>query len=102
MKTALALILISSSLLAACSETPIEEQGKGAQVSAETEIAQEAKSLEKAADEAVEILRKDSDAALIEEQNELPPPSTNDGTTDGEPVAPASDKNEEQARNPAR
>lgn len=51
-------------ILAACSETPIEEQGEEAIAEQEIQIQEDAQSLEKAADEAVRALEKDIDAEL--------------------------------------
>ncbi len=51
-------------VLAACSETPIEEQGEEAIAEMEKQIQEDAQSLEKAADEAVKALEEDIDAEL--------------------------------------
>ncbi len=50
--------------LAACSETPVEEQGEEAIAEMEKQIQEEAQSLEEAADEAVKALKEDIDAQL--------------------------------------
>lgn len=50
--------------LAACSETPVEEQGDEAIAETEKQIQEEAQSLEEAADEAVKLLEQDIDAQL--------------------------------------
>lgn len=50
--------------LAACSETPVEEQGEEAIAEMETQIQEEAQSLEEAADEAVKALEEEIDAQL--------------------------------------
>lgn len=44
-------------IIAACSETPLEEQGGGTEVAIEKQIEGDAKSLEAAADEAVNVLQ---------------------------------------------
>ena len=51
-------------MLAACSETPIEEQGEEAIAEQERQIEEDARALEKAADEAVKALEEDIDAEL--------------------------------------
>jgi len=50
--------------LAACSETPVEEQGDEAIAERETQIQEEAQSLEEAADDAVKALEEDIDAQM--------------------------------------
>ena len=54
-------------ILAACSETPIEDQGEEAIAEMETEIEEDAQSLEEAADEAVKTLAEDIDAQLADD-----------------------------------
>ncbi len=51
-------------LLAACSETPVEDQGDEAIAAHAEDIEQEARSLEQAADEAVKAMEEDIDAEL--------------------------------------
>ena len=51
-------------MLAACSETPIEEQGEEAIAEQEIQIQEDAQSLEEAADAAVKALEEDIDAEL--------------------------------------
>lgn len=51
--------------LAACSETPVEEQGDEAIAEMEKQIQEEAQSLEEAADEAVKALEEEIDAQLV-------------------------------------
>ncbi len=54
-------------VVAACSETPVEEQGEEAIAEREIEIEEDARSLEEAADEAVRALEEDIDAELAAE-----------------------------------
>lgn len=54
-------------MLAACSETPVEEQGEEAIAEQETEIKEAARSLEEAADEAVKALEEEIDAEMTTE-----------------------------------
>ncbi len=61
------LIGLSVLLLAACSETPVEEKGDEAIAEMEAEIEEDAKSLEEAADEAVKALAEDIDAEMAAE-----------------------------------
>ena len=63
MKTANALIP-ALLMLAACSETPVEERGEAAIAEMEQKIEDDAQSLEEAADEAAEVLAKEIDAQL--------------------------------------
>ena len=63
MKTANALIP-ALLMLAACSETPVEERGEAAIAEMEQKIEEDAQSLEEAADEAAEVLAKEIDAQL--------------------------------------
>lgn len=51
-------------ILAACSESPIEDQGEAAIAEQENSIEKDAQSLEEAADEAVKALAEDIDAEL--------------------------------------
>ena len=51
-------------LLAACSETPVEEKGDEAIAEMEVQIQEDAQSLEEAADKAVKALSEDIDAEL--------------------------------------
>tara|TARA_R110002033_G_scaffold89424_6_gene139583 strand:- start:104 stop:352 length:249 start_codon:yes stop_codon:yes gene_type:complete len=57
-------LVLTALLLAACSETPVEEKGDEAIAEMESQIEEEAKSLEEAADEAVKALAEDIDAEL--------------------------------------
>ena len=66
MKTANALIP-ALLMLAACSETPVEERGEAAIAEMEQKIEEDAQSLEEAADEAAEVLAKEIDAQLATE-----------------------------------
>ena len=66
MKTANALIP-ALLMLAACSETPVEERGEAAIAEMEQKIEDDAQSLEEAADEAAEVLAKEIDAQLATE-----------------------------------
>ncbi|QJB68206.1 hypothetical protein [Parasphingorhabdus halotolerans] len=66
MKFAAALPL-SLFFVSACSETPIEEHGGEAAAEMEQQIEAEAKTLEQAADEAVEILDAEIEAELEDE-----------------------------------
>jgi len=59
-----ALILPAALILAACSETPVEEKGDEAIAEHEIQIEQDAQSLEEAADKAVKALEADIDAEL--------------------------------------
>lgn len=54
-------------LVAACSETPVEEQGEEAVAEREMQIEEDALSLEEAADEAVKALEADIDSQLAAE-----------------------------------
>lgn len=63
MKTANALIP-ALLMLAACSETPVEERGEAAIAEMEQKIEDDAQSLEEAGDEAAEVLAKEIDAQL--------------------------------------
>ena len=63
MKTANALIP-ALLMLAACSETPVEERGEAAIAEMEQKIEEDAQSLEEAADEAAQVLAKEIDAQL--------------------------------------
>lgn len=58
------LIALTALILAACSETPVEEKGDAAIAEMEAEIEQDAQTLEEAADEAVKALAEDIDAEL--------------------------------------
>jgi hypothetical protein len=58
------LILPAALILAACSETPVEEKGDEAIAEHEIQIEQDAQSLEEAADKAVKALEEDIDAEL--------------------------------------
>lgn len=51
-------------ILAACSQTPVEEQGDEAIAEHEIQIQEDAKSLEEAADAAVRALEEDIEAEL--------------------------------------
>lgn len=51
-------------LLAACSETPVEEKGDAAIAEMEAQIEQDAQSLQDAADEAAKVMAEDIDAEL--------------------------------------
>ena len=51
-------------MLAACSETPLEERGEEAIKELEVKIEEDAQSLEEAADEAAKVLAEDIDAQL--------------------------------------
>ena len=59
-----ALLLPAIVLLAACSETPVEDMGEEAIAAHEQQIEEDALSLEQAADEAVKALEEDIDAEL--------------------------------------
>lgn len=59
-----AFLALTALLLAGCSETPVEEKGDAAIAEMDTQIEQEAQSLEEAADEAVKALAEDIDAEL--------------------------------------
>ncbi|VWX57388.1 hypothetical protein [Sphingorhabdus sp. 109] len=61
---ALPLLGLSLLLLAACSETPMEEQGDEAIAEMEAEIEEDARSLEEAAAEAARVMAEDIDAEL--------------------------------------
>ncbi|MGB5725079.1 MAG: hypothetical protein WBM39_11760 [Parasphingorhabdus sp.] len=54
-------------ILAACSETPIEERGEEAIAEMESQIEKDARSLEEAADESVKALEKDIDSQLADD-----------------------------------
>ena len=58
---------LSLFFVSACSETPIEEQGAEAVAEMEQQIEDDAKTLEQAADEAVEILDAEIQAELEDE-----------------------------------
>ncbi|MEJ6595462.1 hypothetical protein [Parasphingorhabdus sp.] len=58
------LILPAALILAACSETPVEDKGNEAIAEMENQIEQESQSLEEAADKAVKALEEDIDAEL--------------------------------------
>ena len=58
------LILPAALILAACSETPVEDKGNEAIAEMENQIEQESQSLEEAADKAVKALEEDIDAGL--------------------------------------
>lgn len=58
------LILPVALIVAACSETPIDEQGDAAIAELEKEIEEEAQTLEEAADEAYLALEADIDSEL--------------------------------------
>lgn len=58
------LILAAALILAACSESPVEEKGSEAIAEHEIQIEQEAQSLEEAADKAAKALEEDIDAEL--------------------------------------
>jgi len=60
----LPLLMPAALALAACSETPVEEQGEVAIAEMEKQIQEDAQSLEEAADEAVKALEEDIDAQL--------------------------------------
>ena len=57
-------LLLCLSLLAACSDAPPEGQGEGSAVAIEKQIEGDAKSLEAAADEAVNVLHSKMEAEL--------------------------------------
>jgi hypothetical protein len=59
-----ALLLPAIVLLAACSETPVEDMGEEAIAAHEQQIEEDALSLEQAADKAVKALEEDIDAEL--------------------------------------
>ncbi|AMO71828.1 hypothetical protein [Sphingorhabdus sp. M41] len=61
------LLALTGMILAACSETPVEEKGDAAIAEMEAEIEQDAQTLEEAADEAVKALAEDIDAELAAE-----------------------------------
>ncbi|MEO9600942.1 hypothetical protein [Parasphingorhabdus sp.] len=61
------LILPTALLLAACSETPIDEQGAAAIAELEQQIQEDAQSLEEAAAEAVRTLEEEIDAEMAED-----------------------------------
>lgn len=61
------LLGLSALMLAACSETPVEEQGDEVIAEMEAEIEADAKSLEEAADEAVKALAEDIDEEMAAE-----------------------------------
>lgn len=61
------LILPLALLLAACSETPVEEMGDEAIAEMEREIQEDAQSLEEAADAAVKVLEEEIDAQLADD-----------------------------------
>lgn len=54
-------------MLAACSETPVEEQGEEAMAEQEKQIEEDARSLEEAADEAVRALEREIDVELADD-----------------------------------
>lgn len=58
------IFLTSLSLLAACSEAPIEDQGEAAIAEIEKQIEGDARSLEEAADEAVKVLESEIEEEL--------------------------------------
>ena len=58
------LLLPLVAILAACSETPVEEKGEEALAEHEVQIEEDAASLEEAADQAVKALEEDIDAEL--------------------------------------
>lgn len=61
---ALRLLGLGALLLAACSETPMEEKGDAAIAEMEAEIEEDARSLEEAADEAAKVMAEEIDAEL--------------------------------------
>ncbi|NRD88670.1 hypothetical protein C8024_03080 [Sphingopyxis sp. BSNA05] len=61
------LLGLSALLIAACSETPVEEKGDEAIAEMEAEIEEDARSLEKAADEAAKVMAEDIDAEMAAE-----------------------------------
>lgn len=58
------IFFVSLSVLAACSEAPIEEQGEAAVVEIEKQIEGDARSLEEAAEEAVKVLEAEIEEEL--------------------------------------
>ena len=77
--------LLLMATIAACSETPIEEQGDEAVAEMEGLIDREAQSLQQAADEAVKALEEEIDAELADDGIAAPQPQQTDGdSTEGE------------------
>lgn len=72
------LLALGLVLLAACSETPVEEKGDAAIAEMEAEIEQDARSLEEAADQAAKVMAEDIDAELAADGIGAPvtPPET--------------------------
>ena len=76
--------LLLAATVAACSETPIEEQGEEAVAEMEGLIDREAQSLEQAADEAVKALASEIDAELADDGIAAPEPEQDDDSAEGE------------------
>lgn len=78
------LLLASLSLLTACSEAPLEDQGEEAAIQIEKQIEGDAKSLEEAADEAVKVLESDIEEDLTADGFARPVPTIPRATEDQE------------------
>ena len=58
------ILILVALILTGCSETPVEEKGDEAIAEHEQQIKEDARSLEKAADEAAKVMEEDIEASL--------------------------------------
>ncbi len=81
----LSIVPLFASALSACSENPIEEQGEDAIAELDRQIERDAKSLEEAADEAVQALEAEIAAELEDDGITAPESgSSEDDSEEGE------------------